>query len=93
MSCAVGAPIQAAQHLSAYLRKLKAQGRIDADIDVLAASAMLLGAIFHDAMGREMMPQIYPAASKAARLYAHLLLAAIGLKHTGTPRHKPSLSS
>ena len=30
MSCAVGAPIQAAQHLSAYLRKLKAQGRIDA---------------------------------------------------------------
>ena len=45
-----------------------------------ALGSMLLGAIFHDAMGREMMPQIYPAQAKAPRLYSRLLLNAIGYK-------------
>src|SRR6185503_3949313 len=92
ITTAVATPVQAANDLGVYLRKLKSQGRADADLDVAAAGAMLLGAIFHDAMGREMMPQIYPAATKAPRLYTRLLLAAIGFKRDGT-KHKPSLAS
>jgi hypothetical protein len=54
---------------------------------------MMLGEIFHDAMGREMMPQVYPALSKAPRLYSRLLLAAIGYKSGGAIRHKSPLAS
>lgn len=93
ITTAVRTPVRAAHDLAAYLRKLKTQGRAEGEVDVLAAAAMLLGAVFHDAMGREMMPQVYPALSKAPRLYSRLLLAAIGLKSGSANRHKSSLSS
>ena len=80
ITTAVSTPVRAANDLSAYLRKLKSMGLAAADFDVAAAGSMLLGAIFHDAMGREMMPQIYPAQAKAPRLYSRLLLNAIGYK-------------
>jgi len=93
ITTAVSTPVRAAQDLAAYLRKLTSQHRAEGELDVLAAAAMLRGAVFHDAMGREMMPQVYPALSKAPRLYSRLLLAAIGFKPAGAPRHKSSLSS
>lgn len=93
IATAVSTPVQAAHDLAGYLRKLKSQGRAESDLDVLAAAAMLMGAIFHDAMGREMMPQVYPAATKAPRLYVQLLLAAIGFTENAPSKHKPSLSS
>ena len=80
ITTAASTPVRAANHLSAYLRKLKSSGFTHTDFDVAAAGSMLLGAIFHDAMGREMMPQIYPAQAKAPRLYSRLLLNAIGCK-------------
>ena len=80
ITTAVSTPVRAANDLAAYLRKLKSVGFVDADFDVAAAGSMLLGALFHDAMGREMMPQIYPAQAKAPRLYSRLLLNAIGYK-------------
>src|SRR4029078_1284994 len=46
ITTAVASPVQAAHDLGNYLRKLKSQGRADSDLDVLAAAAMLLGAIF-----------------------------------------------
>jgi AcrR family transcriptional regulator len=80
ISTAVRTPLRAASDLAAYLRKLKALDATDPGFDVLAASAMLMGAIFHDAMGREMMPQSFPAVTKAPRLYSRLLLNAIGYR-------------
>lgn len=80
ITTAVSTPVRAAHDLSAYLRKLKSSGLANTDFDVAAAGSMLLGAIFHDAMGREMMPQIYPPQAKAPRLYSRLLLNAIGCK-------------
>lgn len=80
ITTAVSTPVRAANDLAAYLRKLKSLGYTHTEFDVSAASSMLLGAVFHDAMGREMMPQIYPAQAKAARLYSRLLLNAIGFK-------------
>jgi AcrR family transcriptional regulator len=93
ITTAVSTPVRAAHDLAAYLRKLKSEGRADGELDVLAAVSMMLGAIFHDAMGREMMPQVYPALSKAPRLYSHLLLAAIGYKAGSAIRHKSPLAS
>jgi AcrR family transcriptional regulator len=100
ISTAVSTPVRAANDLAAYLRKLKALGHTDLDFDVLAAAAMLMGALFHDAMGREMMPQVYPSAAKAPRLYSRLLLSAIGFKpdtkvggSSPAKRHKSSIPS
>lgn len=93
ITTAVSTPVRASQDLAAYLRKLKSEGRADGDLDILAAVSMMLGAIFHDAMGREMMPQVYPALSKAPRLYSRLLLGAIGFKSGRATRHKHPLSS
>jgi len=80
ITTAVSTPVRAANDLAAYLRRLKSLGFTHTEFDVAAAASMLLGAVFHDAMGREMMPQIYPAQAKAARLYSRLLLNAIGFK-------------
>ncbi len=98
-SCVVNAPVRAARELAEYLKKLKSLGNTDSEFDILAAAAMLMGAIFHDAMGREMMPEVYPPLSKAPRLYSRLLLSAIGYTPVGeatvsTPprKNKPSLS-
>jgi len=100
ISTAVRTPLRAASDLATYLRKLKALELADPDFDVLAAAAMLMGAVFHDAMGREMMPQAFPAVTKAPRLYSRLLLNAIGYEAGSmTPsiaegrKNKPSLSS
>jgi AcrR family transcriptional regulator len=100
ISTAVRTPLRAASDLATYLRRLKALDLADSDFDVLAAAAMLMGAVFHDAMGREMMPHAFPAVTKAPRLYSRLLLNAIGFNADSlTPsnsegrKHKPSLSS
>jgi hypothetical protein len=43
-----------------------------------------MGAIFADAMGRDMMPDVYPQPeNKAAHMYSTLLLRAIGADDTG----------
>lgn len=80
ITTASSTPLRAAHDLAAYLRKLKSLGLTHTEFDVAAAGSMLLGAIFHDAMGRDMMPQIYPAQAKAPRLYSRLLLNAIGFR-------------
>jgi hypothetical protein len=41
---------------------------------------MLMGSIFADAVGRGMMPDVYPPADKAAHMYTQLLLRALGVE-------------
>jgi len=42
---------------------------------------MLIGSLFHDAMGRDMMPDAYPKpASKAPAKYAQFILRALGVR-------------
>jgi AcrR family transcriptional regulator len=72
-------------HVSAtlrrYLARLQEYGVGDSDFDVRAASAMFMGALFADAMGRDRMPDVYPYAPKvAAEHYTKLLLRAIGVQ-------------
>ena len=84
--CASYVPRQASTQLCHYLTALKQQGRTAEKFELKTAAAMLMGAIFADAMGREMMPDVYPQpAEKAAQMYTRLLLKALGVEN-GAPR-------
>jgi AcrR family transcriptional regulator len=72
--------------LSNYLAALVDRGWIDHSPDLGAAIAMLMGAVFGDAMGREMIPENYPSPIEhAAGAYARLFLRAIGVRRRPVP--------
>ena len=80
-------PRRATTELCDYLRRLRTGGFTSEDFDAPAAAAMLIGSLFHDAMGRPMMPDIYPKpAAKAPARYADLILHAIGVTGDATAR-------
>jgi AcrR family transcriptional regulator len=65
--------------LLGYVGRLDRLGDGITESEVRTAAAMLISALFADAMGREMMPGLYPQPeSAAAALYARLFLRAIG---------------
>jgi AcrR family transcriptional regulator len=78
-------PVRASTQLWAYLSRLREHGFVDEDFDVKAAAAMLIGAVFADAMGRDVMPDIFPPSS-AAEVYSRFLLRAIGICEQASPR-------
>lgn len=93
--CAAAAPQAAFDELCRYLVRLREAGMSFHDFDERLAAVTLMGALFADAMGREMMPDIYPPLEHAARDYAGLILRAIGADEnsrsvfadaTGAPR-------
>lgn len=73
-------PIHASNELSGYLKRLREHGFIDAEFDPQAAAAMLIGALFADAMGRDVMAGIFPASP--ADEYSRLLLRAVGFQES-----------
>ena len=79
--CIVEAPTNAFRQLRAYAVRLRRTRGATADArETMAAVAMLSGALFADAMGREMMPDLYPQPeSRAPALYARLFLRALGV--------------
>lgn len=110
--CATEPALCAAVELRDYMRGLEAQGFVHWDNCrpgernelAHAAGAMLMNAIFADAMGRDMMPELYPQpADRAPAMYVRLFLCAIGAGEPATrtsgarrkgagPRHLPSTS-
>ncbi len=79
-SVAAATPIRVTGELCTYFGQLRSLGFTDEDFDATAAATMMMGAVFHDAMGREMMPDAYPKpAIDAPQRYARLLLRAIGV--------------
>jgi len=79
--CASSVPIEASSALCKYLVALRRQRRTTEKFDPTTAAAMLMGAIFSDAMGREMMPEVFPQPQeKAAHMYTVLLLRALGVE-------------
>lgn len=80
MGHATEAPTRATNELCAYLLKLKTKGLTNDDFDASAAATMLIGSLFHDAMGRKLMPDLFPKPSnKAPGKYAKLILRSIGV--------------
>lgn len=77
-ACAAAAPEAAFGELCEYLVRLRGAGMACNEFDERVAAITLMGVLFADAMGREMMPDVYPPSETAARAYADLILRAIG---------------
>ncbi len=79
----------AATQLRSYLTQLKKHGFTTARFDPATAAPMLLGALFADAMGRDVMPDMYPNDPDAAiRTYVDLFLRGIGVARPAKRRTK-----
>jgi AcrR family transcriptional regulator len=79
--CAQGmrVSVQISHDLVRYLTELRRRGFAQGDWDERAAAAMLMGALFTDAMGRDTMPERYPYSMRSAvDKYVRLFLNAIG---------------
>jgi AcrR family transcriptional regulator len=73
-------PAAAAKDLARYLRQLRANGLAKAPFDEAAASTMLMGVLFADAMGRDIMPDMYRNdPEEAVDQYVKLFLRGIGV--------------
>lgn len=80
--CASYVPKRASNELCLYLTSLKREGWVSEKFDPKSAAAMLMGAIFSDAMGRDMMPEVFPQPEEnAARAYTQLLLRSLGVEN------------
>lgn len=72
------ASIAVARELAGYLERLRSAGLARGNWDARAATNMLMGALFTDAMGRDTMPERYPYTMRdAVERYVDLLLGAI----------------
>jgi hypothetical protein len=78
-SLCMQASVRIADELVRYLQRLRSHGFASGDWDARAGAAMLMGAIFSDAIGRDTMPERYPYSMRdAVEKYVDLVLAAIG---------------
>jgi AcrR family transcriptional regulator len=74
-------PIRVSNELHQYLLRLRAKGLTGGDWNPRAATALLMGAVFHDAMQRDIMPERFPYSTRTAvRQYVGLFLSAIGAR-------------
>lgn len=66
--------------LSKYVEQLQREGRASPDIDARTAALTFFGALFADAMGRDVMPELYhESLEDSADRYATVFLRAIGV--------------
>ena len=73
-------PATAAKALCQYLRRLREGGLARAHFDEVAASTMLMGVLFADAMGRDIMPDMYRnEPDQAIDEYVRLFLRSLGV--------------
>lgn len=74
------APAVAAKALCQYLRRLRETGQAKAQFDEVVASTMLMGVLFADALGRDIMPEIYRnEPDQALDEYIRLFLRSVGV--------------
>jgi AcrR family transcriptional regulator len=70
--------------LSAYLEQLQREGRASSDFDARTAALTFFGSLFADAMGRDVMPELYhDSLDESADRYATVFLRAIGVAEEG----------
>jgi AcrR family transcriptional regulator len=84
--------------LHAYLGRVRDADFLDHGAasaeDLFAAGAMLLAALFSDAMGRDIVPALYPQpAERAPAVYVRLFLRAVACRSAAAPTDHPQLSS
>lgn len=71
-------PVESHQQITAYVERLAEHGFIPSAADARPASTMLLGSLFADAMGRDMMPELFPPMQQAPATYVRLFLRSLG---------------
>ena len=84
--CSRAAPVSARRELCAYVERVRAHALADDGDDATgrrevdeAAVTMLMAALFSDAMGRDVMPEMYGVpAERAPALYVRIFLRAVG---------------
>ena len=83
IECAKTSPHHPALLLERYVRRLQERGLASSDTPPKLAAALLIGAIFTEAMVRDMIPEIYPySVDEAIEAYVRLFLRAIGATST-----------
>jgi AcrR family transcriptional regulator len=74
-------PVRLARSLAGYLERLRRRGLARAEFDPATAAALLMGGLFADAVGRDIMPHMYAnEPDEALREYVALFLRGIGVK-------------
>jgi AcrR family transcriptional regulator len=74
-------PVLIGDDLHAYLLRLRSSGFATADFNARAAAAMLMGAMFADAMGRDCMPERYSYSERdGIRHYVTMFLRGLGVR-------------
>jgi AcrR family transcriptional regulator len=82
-------PVRIANDLHDYLTRLRAEGLAGGEWNARAAASMLMGALFADAMGRDVMPARYPYSQRdAVKHYVSMFLCAIGVNNAAPPARK-----
>jgi AcrR family transcriptional regulator len=73
-------PTRVARELERYVQRMQARGLAEPGLDTRGASALLMGAIFSDAISRDIMPGRYPyPLEDSAAMYVRLFLRSIGV--------------
>jgi AcrR family transcriptional regulator len=73
-------PTCAGRILSNYMRRLQERGIADREVDVETVRAMLMSAMFGDAICRDMMEDVFPEPeSEAAAKYVGIIARALGI--------------
>ena len=85
-------PARIAEQLEAYLHRLRTAGLAGRDWSARAATAMLMGTLFSDAMSRDCMPERHSlGVPEAIREYVAVFLRGIGVAAAGVlPAAPPS---
>lgn len=77
--CVAGPPVKVHAELLAYLHRLRERGMVQGGWDPDAAANLLMGTLFADAVGRDVVPERYGySPDDAPQLYVTLFLRAIG---------------
>lgn len=83
----VSCPIQAVSALTAYLGRLKQLGLASAPFDERVAATMLMGVLFSDAIGRDIVPDMFSREpDDALSDYVALFLRGIGVQTSARGR-------
>ena len=85
-------PTWANRELRDYLQRVQAVGLAAPGVETGVPATMLMSSLFGDAMGRDMMPSIYPPASLAAEQYVRVIARALGIPVTARPAKRTATS-
>ncbi|MEO5510568.1 MAG: helix-turn-helix domain-containing protein [Longimicrobiales bacterium] len=80
-TCGAQIPMRVSNALFAYITRLQEKGMALRDYDARAATSLLMGGLFSDAMSRDITPARFPyTLDEAAERYVALFVRAIGVK-------------